>query len=181
MVGKKSTISNWRWQCICCNSKNFHGSAVHRFEWRPIWHNARSGNQNYINTPSIGQQNFDWFIRWSSKTRLQNINWFHEGSINKSTYAWFENHIVRIPKASSDCCHERHSRVTYIQSLKNFTSSELVPSSCVRQHTYEVPAQRVLPSGNLNHILQSYLEGYFFILNYKLNLLKTRNLVVKMH
>ena len=42
----------------------------------------------------------------------------------------------------------------YQKSLQCFiTSSESVPSSCVRQHTYDVPAQRLLPSFLKHQIL----------------------------
>ena len=50
-------------------------------------------------------------------------------------FARFYNHMVRVPKALSHRCHARQSLATYIQSLKNITSSDSVPSSCVRQHT----------------------------------------------
>ena len=67
-------------------------------------------------------------------------------------FARFYNHMVRVPKALSHRCHARLSQAMYTQALKDITSPELVPSSCMRQHTQEVLAQRVLPS--LNNFLQ---------------------------
>ena len=65
--------------------------------------------------------------------------------------------------------------------LKSFTSPELVPSSCVRQHTQDVLAQRVLPSKYLIRvsfilfsISLSLVSGVFYC--YKLF-----QLVIKLH
>ena len=37
---------------------------------------------------------------------------------SQGTYTRFQNHMVRVPKALSDCCCARRSQAKYIQSLK---------------------------------------------------------------
>ena len=66
--------------------------------------------------------------------------------------------MFRVPKAPSNYCCARQSRATYIQSLENITSPESVPGSCVHQHTWEIPAQRVHPSDIKMQIYNSSLD-----------------------
>ena len=55
------------------------------------------------------------------------------------------------------------AKLSYIYTiLKNITSQELVPSSCVRQHTQDVPAQRVLPSNYTNKPYPLYEVKWYF-------------------